>query len=45
MNRQKLFDSFIEFMGRFAQLKAVAALRWDDSRSSRQLPRCVMALS
>ena len=27
MNRQKLFDSFIEFMGRFAQLKAVAALR------------------
>ena len=27
MNRQKLFDSFIEFMGRFVQLKAVAALR------------------
>ena len=27
MDRQKLFDSFIEFMGRFAQLKAVAALR------------------
>lgn len=27
MDRQKLFDSFIEFMGRFVQLKAVAALR------------------
>ena len=27
MNKQELFDKFIEFMGNFAQLRAVAALR------------------
>ena len=27
MNKQELFDKFIEFMGRFAEIRAVAALR------------------
>ena len=27
MNKQKMFDNFIEIMGNFAQIKAVAALR------------------
>ena len=27
MSRQEMFDRFIEFMGEFAQIKAVAALR------------------
>ena len=27
MNKQKMFDNFIEVMGNFAQIKAVAALR------------------
>lgn len=27
MNKQELFDEFIEFMGRFAEIRAVAALR------------------
>ena len=27
MNRQEMFDKFIEFMGDFAQIKAVVALR------------------
>ena len=27
MNKQKLFDRFIEIMGNFAQIRAVAALR------------------
>lgn len=27
MTKQELFDKFIEFMGEFAQIKAVAALR------------------
>ena len=27
MTKQEIFDKFIEFMGRFAEIKAVAALR------------------
>ena len=27
MNKQEMFDKFIEFMGRFAEIRAVAALR------------------
>lgn len=27
MNKQEMFDKFIEFMGNFAQIKAVVALR------------------